>query len=168
MKRSWSPLSLTTTAVLSVTLAFGLSACANKNSAKAVAAGSAVTLRYALTADNAVIVPDNKPETLQLTVGGGKLPPMFEKALIGLPVGAAKAIQLKPEEAFGPIRKELIGRVPRASLPAGELKEGMVLGTGGVTARVAKIMEDGTVIIDRNHPLAGRTLLYKVRVTSVE
>lgn len=168
MQRSWSSLSLTAAAILSITLALGLSACANKNAAKTVAAGSVVTLRYALMADNAAIVPDDKPETLQLTVGGGKLPPMFEKALIGLPVGAAKAVQLKPEEAFGPIRKELIGRVPRTSLPAGELKEGAVLGTGGVTARVAKIMEDGTVVIDRNHPLAGRTLLYKVRVTSIE
>lgn len=167
MQRSRTSFSMTAAAFLSVVLAFGLSACASKSAAKTITAGSPVTLRYALMADNAAVVPDDKPQTMQLTVGAGKLPPMFEKALIGLPVGAAKAIQLKPEEAFGPVRQDLIARVPRTALPAGELKEGMVLGTGGVTARIVKIMDDGSVVIDRNHPLAGRSLLYKVRVTSI-
>ncbi len=82
------------TAVLSITLAFGLSACAKKNSARTVAPGSFVTIRYALAADNAAVVADNQPETLKLRVGDGKFPAKLEASLIGMPVGAAKAVAL--------------------------------------------------------------------------
>lgn len=142
--------------------------CAGKTAVKTVEPGSVVHLQYSLTADNAAVVPVATPQAMKLTVGEGKLPPLFEKNLIGLPAGATKAIALKPEEAFGPVRKELIARVPRASLPAGELKEGMLLTAGSFSARIVKIMEDGSVVIDRNHPLAGKHLLYKVRVRSIE
>ncbi len=166
MQRSWTASFVPV--ILSITLACGVSACAKKNSGRSVAAGSVVTLRYALAADNAPVVPDNSPQVMKIKVGEGKLPLLFEKGLIGLPVGASKAIALKPEEAFGPVRKELVARVPRASLPEGELKEGMMLGVGSVAARIVKILDDGTVVIDRNHPLAGKSLLYKVRVASIE
>jgi FKBP-type peptidyl-prolyl cis-trans isomerase 2 len=154
--------------VLGLTLACGLSACAKKNSVRTAAPGSFVTIRYALAADNVVVVADNQPEVLKLRVGDGKFPAKLEQSLIGMSVGAAKAVMLKPEEAYGPVRRELIGRVPRASLPAGDLKEGMMLGTGLTAARIVKIMEDGTVVIDRNHPLAGKSLFYKVRVAAIE
>lgn len=153
--------------VVSMVLGLGLSSCAKKESGKQVSAGSVVNLQYTLMADNAPVVPDNAPRTMTVKIGEGKLPPLFEKNLIGLSAGAAKAIALKPEEAFGPVRKELIARVPRANLPAGELKEGMLLNGGTYTMKVSKIMEDGSVIVDRNHPLAGKHLLYKVRVASV-
>lgn len=166
--RAVSPAVLLASAVLSVTLASGLSACAKQPQARTVKPGSSVTLQYSLAADNAPVVPDARPEVLKLRVGEGKVPPTLEQALVGLPVGAAKVLQLKPEQAFGPVRKEFIARVPRASLPAGEIKEGMMLGTGSMTARVVKVLEDGSVVIDRNHPLAGKHLTYKVRVAAIE
>lgn len=156
-----------TALLLCGSVAFGLSACARKNSGTA-AKGSAVKVQYSLIADGASVVPDSRPETMTVRIGEGKVPPLLENALIGLPVGALKAVQLKPEQAFGPVRKELIARVPRTSLPAGEIKEGMIFGGGATTARVAKILEDGSVVIDRNHPLAGKNLIYKIRVTAIE
>ena len=163
MQRQWIGAVL----VASVVLGFGLGACAKNASSKTVASGSVVNLQYSLTADNVPVVRDDAPQILKLTVGQGRLPVLFEKKLIGLPVGAAKAIALKPEEAFGLARKELLVRVPRSALPPGEVKEGMMLTSGPVTAKVIKIMEDGSVVIDRNHPLAGKNLLYKIRVMSV-
>jgi FKBP-type peptidyl-prolyl cis-trans isomerase 2 len=157
-----------TAAILGITLAFGLSACSKKNSVRTAAPGSFVTVRYALTADNAAVVPDNQPEVLKLRIGDGKFPAKLEQSLIGMPVGAAKAVALKPEEAYGPVRKELVARVPRASLPAGDLKEGMMFGTGASALRIVKVLEDGTVVVDRNHPLAGKSLFYKVRVAAIE
>lgn len=153
---------------VSIVLGLGLSACAKNNAGKKIEPGSVVSLQYVLSADNVPVIKEDAPQIMKLTIGEGKLPPLFEKSLIGLSVGGAKAIALKPEDAFGPVRKELIGRVPRAGLPKGELKEGMLLGVGSYTAKVVKILEDGSVVIDRNHPLAGKNLLYKVRVTSID
>lgn len=164
MKRQW----IGSVLVVSVLFGFGLSACAKKASGKIVSAGSVVTLQYTLVANNQAVIPDNSPQVMTVKVGENKMPALFEKNLIGLPVGAAKAILLKPEEAYGPMKKELIARVPRISLPAGEIQEGAVLSAGNVSMRVAKIMEDGSVVVDRNHPLAGKNLIYKVRVVSVE
>ncbi len=164
MQRKFIVLSLASILILGA----GLSACAKNTSSKSVSAGSVVTLNYALIANNEALVKDSAPETMKLTVGQGKLPALFEKSLIGLPVGSAKAIILKPEEAYGPVRKELIARVPRTAIPAGDIHEGMILNAGGSTAKLVKILDDGTVVLDRNHPLAGKNLLYKVRIISIQ
>lgn len=154
--------------VVSMALGLGLSACAKQASEKTVTTGSVVTLQYVLTANNTPVILDDAPQIMKLTVGEGKFPTAFEKNLLGLKVGAAKAIVLKPEEAYGPERKELIARVPRSALPKGEIKEGSVLFAGTLSLKVVKILDDGSVIVDRNHPLAGKNLIYKVRISSIE
>lgn len=150
-----------------VVLAFGLASCAGKTPSVAEF-GSSVRLQYSLEANGAVVIHPGSPADMVLTIGEGKLPAAFEKNLVGLKPGDVKTIALKPEEAFGPARRELIGKVQRAQLPPGEIKEGTVLTAGSFSATIVKIMDDGSVVIDRNHPLAGKNLIYKVRVTSVE
>ena len=132
--------------------------------------GSVVSLQYVLKADNQYVIPPQKKDFLQLVVGRGAYPPTFERALIGLKTGDRKSITLKPDQAYGPSRPELIKRVPRSAIPPGlKLVEGGLLSsrTGATRMRVAKILND-SVILDENHPLAGKTLTYEVLVTDLE
>ena len=83
-----------------------------------------------------------------------------------------KTFTLKPEEAYGEIRAELVQEVPRDKLPKEpEPKEGMMLMMSAPTgqqipAKITKITED-KVTIDINHPLAGKELIFTVKVVGV-
>ena len=104
-----------------------------------------------------------------LVVGGGKYPKAFERQLIGLKPGAEKNITLKPEEAYGPIHPELVKRISKTDFPSNiKPVEGRVLaGRNGQVLRIAKVLDD-SVVVDQNHPLAGKTLKYHVMVKEVQ
>ena len=131
--------------------------------------GSAVQLKYFLEVNGSPVVLPEKKEAMAFVVGGGMYPPAFEKQLIGLKVGDNKNIRLAPEQGFGPIREDLVKRVPKNQLPPSiPLKEGTLLGGKGQrTMRIAKVLED-SIILDENHPFAGKTLDYHVQVTDVK
>jgi FKBP-type peptidyl-prolyl cis-trans isomerase 2 len=144
-------------------------ACAANMESK-IRTGSYVMFDYTLTADGQTMVSSARPETMKLVVGQGSFPPDFEDQLIGLSVGSKKVISLSPNEAFGPIREDRIMRVPKETLPS-NVTEGMRLGATGadggqVSMRVVKILDD-TVVLDQNHPLAGRTLVYEVSIRQI-
>lgn len=147
-----------------------MAGCSGVSAAPRVANGSKVELVYSFDADGKAVVPDARRESMKVVVGQAAYPPEFERQLIGMRVGESKRITLRPEQAFGPYRREQIFRIPNAQLPQGvQLSEGMVVGGGGGQApmRVVKVLED-SVVVDRNHPLAGKTLDYRVTVSKVE
>lgn len=132
--------------------------------------GSSVVINYSLEADGKVVVPEQRPETMEVVIGQSGLPKAYEEALKGLKVGSKKVITLSPEEAYGPVRQELLMRVPKEQVPP-NLKEGSMIGGTNkdgrrINMRVAKVLDD-SVIIDQNHPLAGRTLTYHVEIKSI-
>ena len=131
--------------------------------------GSSTVIKYSLEADGASIVPQDNPETMELVVGSNKYPPAFEKQLIGLKKGAKKSIILKPNEAFGPEKPDLVKRVPKSQLPP-DFKpvEGSLLAgkNGQAVFRIAKVLDD-SVVIDQNHPFAGKTLKYNIMVVDI-
>ena len=132
--------------------------------------GSSVRLNYFLEANGEPVVSQEKKAAMEFVVGKGSFPPAFEKQLMGLQKGDTKSFKLGPEQAFGPYRSELVKRIPKDQLPPQlPLKEGMMLGTksGQHPIRVAKVLED-SVVLDENHPFAGKTLAYHVQVTDVE
>ena len=108
---------------------------------------------------------------LEFEVGTKKLIPGFEKAVIGMEVGEEKEIKLQPEEAYGSPKPEMIKEVPREQLPKEELKPGMMLAVGlpdgrQLPAKIAEV-KDETVMIDLNHPLAGKVLIFKIKLLEV-
>ncbi|MCG3175495.1 MAG: hypothetical protein MOGMAGMI_00424 [Candidatus Omnitrophica bacterium] len=147
-----------------------MTGCTGVSAAPRVASGSSVELHYSFDADGKAVVPAARPETMRVVVGQAAYPPEFERQLIGLKVGDNKRITLRPEQAFGPYRREQVFRVPNAQLPPGiQLSEGMVLGAqaGQSPMRVIKVLDD-SVVVDRNHPLAGKTLDYRIKVSKIE
>ena len=82
--------------------------------------GSKVKVHYTgkLT-DNEVFDSSTGKEPLEFTVGEGQLIPGFEQGVMGLNTGDKKTIELEPEQAYGPVREDLINEVPKQNLPEG-------------------------------------------------
>jgi FKBP-type peptidyl-prolyl cis-trans isomerase SlyD len=151
----------------------GDSAQASAQSSLAVAAGDQVSLEYTLSDEKGVQIQTNKGEApLVYTQGKKEILPGLEKAVEGMHVGEEKDVKIPPEEAYGPVMKEKFQEVPKSSIPKEALKVGTPLraqSPDGQTllARVSEI-KDKTVIVDLNHPLAGKTLAFHVKVLDVK
>lgn len=107
-------------------------------------------------------------------VGDGNLPEGFEKALIGLRAGDDERIPITPADGFGVRRKENIRTLPRADFAnADDLVPGMMIafaaaGSTGELPGVVTSASADTVVVDFNHPLAGRDLVFDVTILGVE
>lgn len=109
---------------------------------------------------------------LSFTVGKGQVIPGFEKGVTNLKLNEFKTIAIPAAEAYGPARKELVVELPRTQLPAKpEPKAGMGLMLRDPQGRQlpAKITEVKTdkVVLDLNHPLAGKDLTFEVKVVGI-
>ncbi len=109
---------------------------------------------------------------LKFEVGAGQVVPGFDKNIEGMEKDSEKTFTLKPEDAYGEVKAEMVQVVPRDKLPEKpEPEVGMMLimkaPTGQqIPAKITKI-EDGNVTIDVNHPLAGKELTFTVKVVGV-
>lgn len=119
--------------------------------------------------DNNVFDSSIERDPLEFTVGSGMLIPGFENCVIGLEVGDKKTIELEPEQAYGDIREDLIQEVSKSQLPEG-VNVGDVLTAetqeGPINVIVKEINEEN-VIVDANHPLAGKKLIFDLEVVEV-
>lgn len=109
---------------------------------------------------------------LEVEVGAGKVIKGFDQALMGMKKGEEKEITLKPEEAYGQPNPELVKQFPRDKLPKEpDPKPGMMLmlqtPDGRQMPATIKEVGDSEVKIDMNHPLAGKTLIFKIKVLEV-
>ncbi len=118
-------------------------------------------------------VPDNKPITLVL--GSGRILKAVEASLMGMESGQTRTVHILPEDAYGPYYKALVHDVARSSF-AGRIdpKPGMLLSLAiekdGVEQQVPATVlaaSSETVTIDYNHPLAGRTITYTVKLHAI-
>lgn len=136
-----------------------------------------LTLHYRLVSeDGADIVStfSDSPATLQ--IGSGQLAPFLENCLIGLPEGAHQIFELSPEQAFGMRNAELIRSVSRATLKensamdeeysVGDLVQFAAPGGGRFAGVLREMNEDGA-LFDFNHPLAGQSLKFEVKIIGI-
>lgn len=132
-----------------------------------------VSLRVVVSDAEGASVQDEPTET-SFVFGYGALLPALEAALEGLPVGAKRSVTLKPEQAFGDRDPEAVLEVLRDEFPD-DVAPGDVFdadedegdGSGGpVLLRVLEVTPE-TVVLDRNHPLAGQRVRFDVDVLAV-
>ena len=107
---------------------------------------------------------------LEFEAGAGMVVKGFDDAVIGMEVGEEKTVTLKPEEAYGEKHPNAIQTVPKDKFPA-EAKEGMMIGVPlpngqQIPAKITKI-DDKEVTIDMNHPMAGKTLVFKIKIVEI-
>lgn len=107
-------------------------------------------------------------EPLAVTLGQGMLIPGFESGLIGMELGEKKTIEIEPEQAYGHRRDDMTNEIPKTHVPEGIKVDDMLTGQspqGPINVRVAEIKEE-TVVLDANHPLAGKKLIFDLEVVS--
>ena len=108
-------------------------------------------------------------EPLTVTLGQGQLIPGFENGLIDMTIGETKTIEIEPKDAYGESIEGMLQEVEKSQLPE-ELEIGGMLqaqGPQGVLNVVIKEIKDTTVILDANHPLAGKKLVFDLEVVEV-
>lgn len=138
---------------------------------------STITISYTGKLDNGEVFKTVTEEApLTLTLGNQELPPTLEQQLVGLTTGDTVKMRLTPEEGYGARQKLLLQTIDRNSLgPKITPKPGMILSIAvekdGEQHQVpATVMEvnDDTIEIDYNHPLAGHHLTYDVTILSIQ
>jgi len=106
---------------------------------------------------------------MEFEVGSGKVIKGFDEAVIGMNEGEEKTFTLPSAEAYGDVRPELVKKVPKDKMPQDqEIKPGMMLALGTpdgqqIPARITDV-NDKEITIDLNHPLAGKTLNFKIKI----
>ena len=139
----------------------------------AIENGATVQLEYTLKDDTGAVLDSNKGGSpITFTQGRQQLVPGLEKALNGMHPGEEKQVTVKPEDGYGDVNPTAQTEVPKAMLPPDSLAVGSQLvarsrGGESMLVRIKEIKES-TVIIDLNHPLAGKTLFFDVKITGVE
>ena len=135
--------------------------------------GDTIKVNYTGTLNDGTVFDSNesadKP-SLEFKVGSGQLIKGFDEAVVGMNIGDVKNIKLKPEEAYGERRQDLIQKVPTERIPD-EVKKSSVVGVktqdGQTMNAIVLEKESDYTILDLNHPLAGRELNFKITVVEI-
>jgi peptidylprolyl isomerase len=135
--------------------------------------GDTVSVHYKGTLDDGTIFDSSEDgDPISFRLGEGEVIPGFETAVEGMSIGDAKTERIDAENAYGPRRDELVFRVSREQLPDNsEVEVGDMLRIGfpdGSTANVQVAeMDDASVTLDANHPLAGKDLTFELRLVAI-
>lgn len=130
-----------------------------------------INVKYELVVDNEVI---DSSENAELFIGFNMVVPGFEKNVIGMTVNEEKEFDVLPEDGYGEYRLELIQAVPISQFSPEERKfliKGKTLqlyAQGMPLIATIKDVNEKDVIFDFNHPLAGKTLHFKVKILGIE
>jgi len=135
--------------------------------------GKKVNIRFLIRLDDGSVVgtPDEMSE-LAFTIGQRKVLPELENGIVGMKVDEKRKIHISADEGYGRYDKELVLRIDRENFPPDvELKTGRTVQyqnrDGERVNLVVNDVDEKTVTVDGNHPLAGLDLIYEVELVSV-
>ena len=137
-----------------------------------IKSGNKVTVHYTgKFENNEVFDSSENKQPISFVVGQNQVIPGFEDAVLGLDKGGKVNITIDPDNAYGQIVESLIVEVAADQVP-GDVQVGANLqGTdnqGQLVNVVVKDVTEGKVILDGNHPLAGKTLTFDIEVVDFE
>lgn len=144
-----------------------------KGGAAPISDGKQVSLEYTLTLEDKSKIDSNVgKEPLVYTQGAHEIIPGLEKQVAGLKVGESKRIEVPPAEGYGavdPARKQEVekNRIPEDARKVGAKLTGQGPQGQPIFAQVTEV-KDTTVVLDMNHPLAGKKLIFDIKVLKVE
>lgn len=138
-----------------------------------VNSNSTVTVHYTGRLEDGSIFDSSLQEgrePLKATLGQGQLIPGFESGLVDMIIGDKKTIEIPHTEAYGDVNPGLFIEVQKTQVPEG-VEVGAVLQTfgpqGPAIVTVTEVKDD-VVVIDTNHPLAGKKLIFDLELLEVE
>lgn len=159
--------------VLSFVVLIALVGCSSALQAQEAASGDVVRVNYTLTLSDGTIADTSEGRApLEFTLGAGDVVPGFDRGVTGLKVGESTEFTLAPEDGYGPQNPDLVLERPRA--PEQEPPDMAVGGTvflvgpGNIPIQAEVLeMNDETVTLDANHPLAGEELNFAVELVEI-
>jgi len=135
--------------------------------------GDRIKVHYTGKLENGTIFDDSlNREPLEFTIGKSRIIPGFENAVIGMNVGDWKTVTIPAEEGYGPQRQEMVIVAERKHLPAGLVP---VIGQqlqisqddGNMAVVSVTNITDTHVTLDANHPLAGKNLVFDIKLVEI-
>jgi peptidylprolyl isomerase len=141
---------------------------------RVVKKGDRVKVEYTgILKDGTIFDKSKTGKPLEFTVGSGQIIPGFDKAVEGMKLNEEKRVTIKAEDAYGKRDESLVREFPKKSLPKNfNPKKGMVVGlrdqNGRLIPRTVKDVTEKSIIIDFNHPLAGKDLTFNIKVVDIE
>ncbi len=133
-----------------------------------------VSVHYTGTLNNGSVFDSSKDrEPLEFTLGEGRLIPGFEKCVTGMAPGETRTVSILSAEAYGDPRDELIQTVPKDQFPPNvDLKIGQQYQIGQEEDQVMLVtvteLDDKSVTLDANHPLAGEDLNFEIELLNIQ
>ena len=140
----------------------------------ALKSGDTVAIHYTGTLlDGSTFDSSEGREPLEFEVGSGMIIPGLDRAMPGMEVGDKKIAKIACEDAYGPLNPEMRQAVPREGIPADiplEVGTQLQMQTPDGQAMPVMVVEvdEATVLLDANHPLAGKDLQFDIEVVSIK
>jgi len=111
-------------------------------------------------------------EPLEFTLGTGSVIPGFDQGIVGMAIGETKTITIAPDDAYGPLREELVIEVKKSDIPSKiNTDVGQRLQIPQPEAQPIPVVitevKDETITLNANHPLAGKTLIFDVELVEI-
>ncbi len=142
----------------------------SQEDAKLIEEGSSVSIEYTLKLDDGTKVDTNVGgDPLEYTQGQGQIIPGLEREMVGLKEGDTKSVKVAPKDGYGEVDPEHRREVEVQQVPEQARQVGAMLSAEGhnMPIRVHEVRDD-KIVLDFNHPLAGQTLNFDIKVLSVK
>ncbi|MCB1646614.1 MAG: peptidylprolyl isomerase [Pseudomonadales bacterium] len=138
-----------------------------------VGPGTRVMLTFTLSLLSGEKIDSTGSKPAELIIGDGKLLPGFESAMFGMFPGDEAALTIPAAQGFGEHQEDNVQKIRRSQFPVNmELAEGLMMSFADAQNAelpgVIAAFDDDYVEVDFNHPLAGRDLLFDVKIVEVE
>ncbi len=137
----------------------------------AIQENQVVSIEYEVRDGDKVVDSNMGGAPLVFMYGKGQIIPGLENGIKEMNIGDKADILVKPEDAYGEYNAEATQEVPKEQFAGIDLTEGMTLygqgEDGGTVQVVVKEIKDDSVVIDFNHPLAGKELMFTVAINNV-
>jgi FKBP-type peptidyl-prolyl cis-trans isomerase 2 len=140
---------------------------------KKIENGNTVTVNYTGKLEDGSIFDTSLSEgrePITAVLGEGKLIKGFENGLMDMSEGEKKTIEIEPADAYGQYNEEMVAEIPKNQVPENSKVGDSLQGNGPqgpIMVRIIGINEDN-VIIDANHPLAGKKLIFELEVMKID
>jgi len=135
--------------------------------------GDTVRVHYTGKLDDGTVFDSSDGrDPIEFTIGSGQVIPGFDSGVTDMEVGDKKSITIGPEDAYGPVRDDLIQQLGKEQFPEGaDLQPGVQFQAqtqdGQPFVLTVTEVQDETVTVDGNHPLAGKALNFELELAEI-
>jgi peptidylprolyl isomerase len=128
-----------------------------------------VKVQYSVSLTDGTVFKESKPgKPLEFTVGSDKMPRGLDHAVLGMELREEKKVTVESKDAYGKRNEDLVMKFLKNDLPRSfEPEVGKVVKIQNIPGTIVKIDEDN-VYLDGNHPLAGKDVVFEIRVIGIE